>query len=50
MPEVGRSSPARRPRSVVFPLPDGPTIATVSPSATLKLTFLTAASCCAPLR
>src|SRR5215212_5023700 len=30
-PRVGVSRPARRPRSVVFPLPEGPTIATKPP-------------------
>ena len=37
-PELGRSSVPIRCSSVVFPDPDGPTIATSSPSPTVKLT------------
>src|SRR5215813_5347065 len=38
-PASGRMNPAIRFRSVVFPQPEGPTIATNSPSRTLKLTL-----------
>ena len=38
VPSVGRSSVPIRCSSVDFPEPDGPTIATSSPAATLKLT------------
>src|SRR5204863_4792532 len=38
-PAVGRSSPARRPRSVVLPEPDAPTIATAAPGSTSNVTF-----------
>jgi hypothetical protein len=41
VPEVGRSRPARRPSSVVLPLPDGPTIARNPPGSRLKLIFFT---------
>ena len=37
-PLVGRSSPARRPRSVVLPDPDAPTTATASPGSMAKPT------------
>src|ERR1700722_16592768 len=36
-PSEHRSSPAHNPSSVVFPLPDGPTIAIVEPASTVKL-------------
>src|SRR5580658_3248487 len=36
-PSEHRSSPAHKPSSVVFPLPDGPTIATVEPASTVKV-------------
>src|SRR5690554_3588805 len=39
-PDDGRSSPASRPSSVVFPLPDGPTIATNSSGSTVRLMSL----------
>ena len=37
-PLLGRSSVPIRCRRVVFPDPDGPTIATSSPASTVKLT------------
>ncbi len=36
-PSEHRSKPAHKPNNVVFPLPDGPTIATVEPASTVKL-------------
>src|SRR3982751_3795267 len=38
LPVVGRSSPARRPSSVVLPEPDAPTIARLAPRSTSRLT------------
>src|SRR5690348_8821140 len=40
-PASGRTNPATRFSKVVLPQPDGPTIATNSPSRTLKLTLPT---------
>ena len=37
LPEVGRSMPPIRLRSVVLPLPDGPMSAAKSPSATVSV-------------
>ena len=37
LPLVGVSRPAHNPRSVVLPLPDGPTIDTISPLSMVKL-------------
>src|SRR5580692_6252778 len=42
MPSLGRSRPATRLRMVLLPQPDGPTIATNSPSRTEKLSRSTA--------
>src|SRR5688572_2572761 len=39
-PDVGTSSPASKPKSVVFPDPDAPRIAIASPGSTIKLTPL----------
>src|SRR5580692_10132158 len=36
-PSEHRSNPAHNPSNVVFPLPDGPTIAIVEPASTVKL-------------
>jgi hypothetical protein len=41
VPESGRMKPAIRFSNVVFPQPEGPTMATNSPSRTLKLTLST---------
>ena len=38
MPDEGPSNPAQSPRSVVLPLPDGPTIEQLSPSASVNET------------
>lgn len=38
MPVLAVSSPAQRPSKVVFPLPEGPTMARDSPAETSKLT------------
>ena len=50
MPRVGVSRPASRPRSVVFPLPEGPTIATKSPCCIVNETSRSTAIFCSPLR
>ena len=49
MPRVGVSRPASRPSSVVFPLPEGPTIATNDPCSMSKDTSRRTASLCSPL-
>src|SRR5262245_55726835 len=48
-PELGRSRQPRIPRSVVFPEPDGPMIATYSPSWTVKLTSCSAFTATSPV-
>src|SRR5690606_26914960 len=50
VPDVGRSSPASSPRSVVFPLPDGPTIATNSFASTRRSTPSRTVTSRGPLR
>src|SRR5688500_15848858 len=49
-PPLGVSSPARRPSSVVLPLPEGPTIATSSPCSIVKVTLRSTARWLSPLR
>src|SRR5207253_446118 len=49
VPRDGTSSPARRPSSVVFPLPDGPTMATNAPCGTSNETSRSTASGRPPL-
>src|SRR5579859_5369820 len=48
VPEVGRSSPPSRYRSVDLPHPLGPTIATDSPATTSRLTSSTALTPASP--
>ncbi len=50
VPASGRTKPAIRFISVDFPQPEGPTIATNSPSPTLKLTLSMTASVPCPRR
>src|SRR5690606_27217886 len=50
VPDVGRSSPASSPRSVVFPLPDGPTTATNSLASTRRSTPSRTVTSRGPLR
>jgi hypothetical protein len=49
VPALGTSRPASRPSKVVFPLPDGPMIATNSPSRMVKFTSRSTVNVCAPL-
>src|SRR5690349_10893297 len=49
-PRLGVSRPASSPSSVVFPLPDGPTIATYDPVGISKFTSRSTASWWSPLR
>src|SRR4029450_7712398 len=49
VPRDGVSSPASSPSSVVFPLPDGPTIATNAPWGTANETSRSTVSWCEPL-
>src|SRR6267154_6821550 len=49
VPRVGVSRPARRPRRVVLPLPEGPTIATKAPCGIVNVTSRSTASFCSPL-
>jgi hypothetical protein len=49
-PLVGASNPAHKPSSVVFPLPDGPTIASESPSFKTNETSFNTVNSPSPLR
>ena len=50
VPAVGRSMPAMRLMMVLFPLPDGPVIATISPAEMARSTPFSARNEIRPLR
>ena len=50
LPEVASSSPAIKPKSVLFPLPDGPMIATNCRDGTSKLMSRMISTARAPFR